>query len=109
MKSYEDKVQWFHDTCAQLCVEWNKGHMRMNVRREHLLSDSMEAVMSLSRKDMRKVWWFDFIGEAGIDAAREWFDLITKELFDPNLGLWQASGAKDQGRKMQINPASAGE
>ena len=41
----------------------------MNVRREFLLHDSMEAVMSPSRKDLRKVWRFEFIGESGIDAA----------------------------------------
>jgi len=107
MKSYEDKIQWFQDTCAQLCVEWNEGHMRMNVRREYLLSDSIEAVMSLSRKDLRKVWRFEFIGEAGIDAgglAREWFELVTEEVFDPDMGLWQTSHTNQM--CMQINPAS---
>lgn len=107
MKSYDDKIQWFQDTCAQLCVEWNEGHMRMNVRREYLLSDSMEAVMSLSRKDLRKVWRFEFIGEAGIDAgglAREWFELVTEEVFDPDMGLWQTSATNQM--CMQINPAS---
>lgn len=107
MKSYEDKIQWFQDTCAQLCVEWNEGHMRMNVRRDYLLSDSMEAVMSLSRKDLRKVWRFEFIGEAGIDAgglAREWFELVTEEVFDPDMGLWQTSATNQM--CMQINPAS---
>ena len=106
-KSYEDKIQWFQDTCAQLCVEWNEGHMRMNVRRDYLLSDSMEAVMSLSRKDLRKVWRFEFIGEAGIDAgglAREWFELVTEEVFDPDMGLWQTSASNQM--CMQINPAS---
>mmetsp|Transcript_7788 Transcript_7788/g.16923 ORF Transcript_7788/g.16923 Transcript_7788/m.16923 type:complete len:817 (-) Transcript_7788:317-2767(-) len=107
MKSYEDKIQWFQDTCAQLCVEWNEGHMRMNVRRDYLLSDSMEAVMSLTRKDLRKVWRFEFIGEAGIDAgglAREWFELVTNEVFDPDMGLWSNSTTNQM--CMQINPAS---
>ena len=105
--TFEDKAQWFQDTCAQLCVEWNEGHMRMNVRREYLLSDSMEAVMSLSRKDLRKVWRFEFIGEAGIDAgglAREWFQLVTEEIFDPDMGLWKSSATNQM--LMEINPAS---
>jgi hypothetical protein len=75
----------------------------MNVRREYLLSDSMEAVMSLSRKDLRKVWRFEFNGEGGIDTgglAREWFELVTEEVFDPNKGLWQTSATKE------IYPAS---
>ena len=105
--TFEDKAQWFQDTCAQLCVEWNEGHMRMNVRREYLLSDSMEAVMSLSRKDLRKVWRFEFIGEAGIDAgglAREWFQLVSEEIFDPDMGLWKSSATNQM--LMEINPAS---
>ena len=51
VKNFDEKAQ---DTCAQLCVEWNEGHMRMNVRRQFLLGDSVDAVMSLSRKDLRK-------------------------------------------------------
>jgi hypothetical protein len=107
MKSYDDKIQWFQDTCSQLCEDWNRGHMRINVRREFLLGDSIEAVMGLSRKELRKVWRFEFIGEAGIDAgglAREWFELVTNEVFDPAMGLWQTSTTNQM--CLQINPAS---
>jgi hypothetical protein len=107
VKNFDDKAAWFQDTCAQLCVEWNEGHMRMNVRRQYLLGDSVDAVMSLSRKDLRKLWRFEFIGEMGIDAgglAREWFELVTKEIFDPDMGLWQSSVTNQM--QMTINPAS---
>ncbi len=107
VKDFEEKAQWFQDTCAQLCVEWNEGHMRMNVRRQFLLGDSVDAVMSLSRKDLRKLWRFEFIGEMGIDAgglAREWFELVCKEMFDPDMGLWMSSTANQM--SMTINPAS---
>jgi len=107
VKAFEEKADWFQKTCAQLCVEWNEGHMRMNVRRQFLLGDSVDAVMSLSRKDLRKLWRFEFIGEAGIDAgglAREWFQLVTQEVFDPDMGLWQSSQVNQM--CMQINPAS---
>ena len=107
VKNFEDKAQWFQDKCALLCVEWNEGHMRMNVRRQLLLGDSVDAVMSLSRKDLRKLWRFEFIGEMGIDAgglAREWFQLVTEEIFDPDMGLWQSSETNQM--CMQINPAS---
>jgi hypothetical protein len=107
VKGFDDKAQWFQETCAQLCVEWNEGHMRMNVRRQYLLGDSVDAVMSLSRKDLRKLWRFEFIGEMGIDAgglAREWFQLVTSEIFDPDMGLWQSSAGNQM--CMQINEAS---
>jgi len=104
---YEEKSQWFQDTCKNLRVEWNEGHMRMIVRRDYLLNDSMAAVMSLSRKDLKKVWRFEFIGEMGIDAGgltREWFQLVTEEIFNPDNGLWQSSATNQM--SMQINPSS---
>jgi hypothetical protein len=108
VKTFEEKTTWFQEKCLHLGVEWNEGHMRMNVRREFLLEDSVDAVMSLSRRDLRKLWRFEFIGEAGIDAgglAREWFQLVTSEIFDPDMGLWQSSDANQM--MMVINPASS--
>jgi hypothetical protein len=108
VQNFEDKAKWFQDKCLKLCVDWNEGHMRINVRREYLLEDSVDAVMSLSRRDMRKLWRFEFIGEMGIDAgglAREWFQLVTSEIFDPDMGLWQSSDANQM--MMMINPASS--
>ena len=107
VKPFEEKAKWFQEKCMGLCVEWDQGHMRINVRREFLLEDSVDAVMSLARPDMRKLWRFEFIGEAGIDAgglAREWFQLVTTEIFDPNMGLWQMSESNQM--MMTINPAS---
>ena len=108
VKTFEEKTTWFQEKCLDLGVEWNEGHMRMNVRREYLLEDSVDAVMSLSRRDLRKLWRFEFIGEMGIDAgglAREWFQLVTSEIFDPDMGLWQSSEANQM--MMVINPASS--
>jgi hypothetical protein len=108
VKTFEEKTAWFQEKCLDLGVEWNEGHMRINVRREFLLEDSVDAVMSLSRRDLRKLWRFEFIGEMGIDAgglAREWFELVTKEVFDPDMGLWQSSEANQM--MMVINPASS--
>ena len=108
VKTFEEKTLWFQEKCLDLGVEWNEGHMRMNVRREYLLEDSVDAVMSLSRRDLRKLWRFEFIGEMGIDAgglAREWFQLVTSEIFDPDMGLWQSSEANQM--MMVINPASS--
>ena len=107
IKGFEEKADWFQRTCAQLRVPFEEGRIRIKVRREFLLDDSVDAVMSLSRKDLQKFWRFEFIGEAGIDAgglAREWFQLVTQELFDPDMGLWQSSHANQM--CMEINPAS---
>lgn len=108
VKGFEEKAVWFQEKCQKLRVEWSEGHMRINVRRNFLLEDSVDAVMSLNRKDLRKVWRFEFIGEMGIDAGgltREWFELVTQEIFDPDMGLWMSSETNQM--CMQINPASS--
>jgi hypothetical protein len=66
---FDEKVAWFQKTCKQLGTPWDQGHMRICVRREQLLADSIKAVMSLGREDMKKIWRFEFMNEAGIDAG----------------------------------------
>ena len=106
--SYDEKAEWFQEICRErLRVKWNDGHLRLLVRRKHLLHDSIEAVMSLSRTDLSKIWRFEFMGEVGIDAgglAREWFQLVTEEIFNPDMGLWLPSATNQMA--MRINPAS---
>ncbi|KAK1746957.1 HECT-type E3 ubiquitin-protein ligase [Skeletonema marinoi] len=83
-KKFEDKAEWFQMICRdRLRIEWNEGHMKIKIRRAHLLHDSIEAVMSLSPTDMRKIWRFEFLGEVAIDAGglqREWFQLVTEQV-----------------------------
>ena len=57
---------------------------------------------------MRKLWRFEFIGEDGLDAGglkREWFHLVTSEIFDPDMGFWLPSETNQM--CMAINPASS--
>lgn len=108
VKPYDEKVQWFNAMCIKLAVEWNKGHVRIHVRRQRMLSDSIDAVMSLNRRDLRKTWRFDFIQEEGLDAGgltREWFQLVSTQIFNPDLGLFVSSSANQM--NMEINPASS--
>jgi hypothetical protein len=88
-------------------IDWCEGHMRMNVRRSHLMEDSIHALKSLSRRDFRKTWRFHYLQESGLDAgglARDWFNEVTSILFDPNFGLWQSSESNQM--CMLINQAS---
>lgn len=107
-KSLDDKVEWFHkNVCEELYSPWEKGHVKIVVRRHALLEDSVSAIMALGRDDMRKRWRIEFAGEPGIEAGgltREWFQLVTEKLFDPDLGLWISSVNNQMA--MQINPAS---
>ncbi|KAL3774838.1 hypothetical protein ACHAW5_007959 [Stephanodiscus triporus] len=106
--SFDEKAAWFQEICRErLHAKWTDGHVRLIVRRWALLRDSMEAVMSLGRDDLRKYWRFEFMGEIGIDAgglAREWFQLVSEEIFNPDMGLWLPSASNQMA--MRINPAS---
>lgn len=93
-KTLDEKTKWFHNICQQLTLPWDDGHIKIVVRRHSLLQDSVDAVMSLGRDDMRKHWRVEFMGEPAIDAGgvtREWFQLVTQVLFDPDSGLWLSS------------------
>jgi len=106
-KKFQDKVVWFQDMCALLKVDWSAGHVKIQVRREHLLDDSIQAVMSLGRTNLRESWRLEFIGELGLDAGgliREWFQLVSEDIFNPDRGLWNSN----EGNQMcnQINAAA---
>ena len=107
-RSYEAKAAWFQDICNQrLRIQWAEGHIRINIRRDHLLHDSIEAVMSLGRDDLRKIWRFEFLGEIGIDAGgltKEFYELVTETIFDADTGLWLSNSTNQMA--MRINPAS---
>lgn len=106
-KSLEEKTTWFQGICSQLTATWEEGHVKIVVRRHSLLSDSVDAVMSLGREDLRKRWRVEFLGEPAIDAGgvtREWFQLVTEQIFDPDFGLWLSS--INNQTCMTINPAS---
>jgi hypothetical protein len=56
---------------------------------------------------MRKRWRIEFVGEPAIDSGgvmREWFQLVTEQIFNPDLGLWLSSINNQV--CMLINPAS---
>ena len=106
-KEFKAKVVWFQEMCKLLKMKWNLGHIRVQVRRDYLLLDSIKAVMSLGRKDLRKIWRFEFLGEEGVDAgglSREWFQIVSQELFNADRGLWLSNVGNQM--NMQINSAS---
>lgn len=106
-KSLEEKQTWFQNICTELTAPWESGRIKMVVRRDHLLSDSVRGVMSLSRADMRKRWRVEFYGEPAIDSGgvmREFFQLISEQMFNPDMGLWLPS--VNNQKCMRINPAS---
>ncbi|GMM30884.1 putative E3 ubiquitin-protein ligase [Martiniozyma asiatica (nom. inval.)] len=68
-------------------------HFNMRVRRSHITIDSLRKIQS-HPNDVKKSLKVEFVDEPGIDAGglkKEWFLLLTKELFDPSRGLFNFS------------------
>ena len=66
---------------------------------------SLSVRLTAFPQDLRKTWMIEFIGEPGLDAGglmKEWFELVTEELFNPDRGLWKNTS----GNQLQINPLS---
>jgi hypothetical protein len=107
-QSLDKKTAWFQNICSQLTPAWGDGYIHMVVRRDHLFLDSEKAIMSLGMDDMRKPWEMEFLDEEAVDrggVTREWFELVTGQLFDPNFGLWLSLPNNNQ-LHCNINPAS---
>jgi hypothetical protein len=107
-KPFTDKLVWFEESLSKLLlIPWEEGHVKLYLRRKHLLHDSVDAIMALSRTQLRQRWRLEFHKEPAVDAGgvtREWFQLITEQIFDPNFGLWMSS-ANNQACST-INPTS---
>ncbi|RYG52362.1 hypothetical protein EON67_01405, partial [archaeon] len=66
----------------------------LRVRRDNLLQDALQGIVSStsgSNTDMKKPLKVEFAGEEGIDAGgvrREFFSLISRQLFSPDFGMF---------------------
>lgn len=67
----------------------------IKVGRNNILEDSYRIISSVSRVEILKTkLWVEFEGEIGLDyggLAREWFFLLSKEMFNPYYGLFEYS------------------
>lgn len=82
---------------------------RLHIRRSHLLEDAFRRIMSANKKDLQRgrlaVIWDT---EEGLDyggPSREFFFLLSRELFNPYYGLFEYS-ANDT-YTVQVSPLSA--
>ncbi|XP_023716889.1 E3 ubiquitin-protein ligase Nedd-4 isoform X3 [Cryptotermes secundus] len=80
----------------------------IKVRRQSILEDSYRIISSVNRTELLKTkLWVEFEGEVGLDyggLAREWFFLLSKEMFNPYYGLFEYSAMDNY--TLQINPFS---
>lgn len=71
------------------------NRFEMKLHRNNIFEESYRRIMSLKRPDVLKArLWIEFESEKGLDyggVAREWFFLLSKEMFNPYYGLFEYS------------------
>lgn len=71
------------------------NRFEMKLHRNNIFEESYRRIMSLKRPDSLKArLWIEFESEKGLDyggVAREWFFLLSKEMFNPYYGLFEYS------------------
>ncbi|KAK9953686.1 hypothetical protein ABG768_017663 [Culter alburnus] len=108
-RDFEAKLRNFYRKLEAKGYGQGPGKIKLIVRREHLLEGTFNQVMAYSRKELqRNKLYITFVGEEGLDysgPSREFFFLLSQELFNPYYGLFEYS-ANDT-YMVQISPMSA--
>ncbi|XP_034562551.1 E3 ubiquitin-protein ligase HECW1 [Notolabrus celidotus] len=108
-RDFEAKLRNFYRKLEAKGYGQGPGKIKLLIRREHLLEGTFNQVMAYSRKELqRNKLYVTFLGEEGLDysgPSREFFFLLSQELFNPYYGLFEYS-ANDT-YTVQITPMSA--
>ncbi|XP_043916557.1 E3 ubiquitin-protein ligase HECW2 isoform X2 [Protopterus annectens] len=108
-RDFEAKLRNFYRKLETKGYGQGPGKLKLIIRRDHLLEDAFNQIMGYSRKDLqRSKLYVTFVGEEGLDysgPSREFFFLVSRELFNPYYGLFEYS-ANDT-YTVQISPMSA--
>uniref|UniRef100_A0A8C1KP14 HECT-type E3 ubiquitin transferase n=1 Tax=Cyprinus carpio TaxID=7962 RepID=A0A8C1KP14_CYPCA len=108
-RDFEAKLRNFYRKIETKGYGQGPGKVKLIIRRDHLLEDAFNQIMCYSRKDLqRSRLYVSFVGEEGLDysgPSREFFFLVSRELFNPYYGLFEYS-ANDT-YTVQISPMSA--
>uniref|UniRef100_A0A7N4V7C7 E3 ubiquitin-protein ligase NEDD4 n=1 Tax=Sarcophilus harrisii TaxID=9305 RepID=A0A7N4V7C7_SARHA len=105
-RDYKRKYEFFRKKMKKQNDIPNRFEMKL--RRNTVLEDSYRRIIAVKRADYLKArLWIEFDGEKGLDyggVAREWFFLLSKEMFNPYYGLFEYSATDNY--TLQINPNS---
>ncbi|XP_076349149.1 E3 ubiquitin-protein ligase HECW2-like isoform X1 [Tachypleus tridentatus] len=108
-RDFEAKLRNFYRKLESKGFGQGPSKLKLNIRRDHLLEDAFTKVIATSKKDLQKSrLYISFSGEEGLDyggPSREFFFLLSRELFNPYYGLFEYS-ANDT-YTVQVSPMSA--
>ncbi|KAL3866138.1 hypothetical protein ACJMK2_043467 [Sinanodonta woodiana] len=105
-RDYKRKYDYFRSKLRKPTNLPNK--IDIKVTRKNVFEDSYRIIMNVKKPELLKTrLWIEFDGEVGLDyggVAREWFYLLSKEMFNPYYGLFEYSATDNY--TLQINPLS---
>lgn len=104
---FENKRKYFF-TQLKKKSEQHSGRRSLNlqIRRHQVFEDSFNQLRMRPAEEMRSRLQVNFYGEEGVDAgglSREWYMILSREIFDPNYVLFTATA---DGATFQPNPLS---
>lgn len=87
-ETFPEKTEFFSQQLLKHHEELNHQHRRLPVHidRFNVFESTYRASRHFLQSDWAKLWEIFFEGEMGVDQGglrREWFDLVTKFIFDP--------------------------
>jgi len=91
---FENKRIFFrkrvHGLARQLS---HHARLELNIRRPHAFEDSFNQLRVVSKSQLRSPLKVKFSGEEGVDAggvSREWYQVMSREMFNPAISLFEA-------------------
>ncbi|KJE92552.1 Huwe1 protein [Capsaspora owczarzaki ATCC 30864] len=91
---FDNKRIFFRHKLTQLEKGKHYAPIRLQVRRERIFEDSLERLSRKSDTEMHGRLTVQFANEEGVDAGgvtREWFLILSRELFNANYALFKSS------------------
>ncbi|RUS88113.1 hypothetical protein EGW08_004166, partial [Elysia chlorotica] len=105
-RDYKRKYEYFRSKLRKPSGLPSK--IDIKVTRRNVFEDSFRMIMGVKNPDTLKTrLWIEFDKEVGLDyggVAREWFYLLSKEMFNPYYGLFEYSATDNY--TLQINALS---
>ncbi|XP_065221195.1 E3 ubiquitin-protein ligase HECW2 isoform X4 [Planococcus citri] len=107
-RDFEAKLRTFYRKLESKGYGQGPGKIRFVVKRDSLLQNAFNKIMSTSKRDLQKCKFHaHFENEEGLDyggPSREFFFLLSRELFNPYYGLFEYSAHDTY--TVQISPMS---
>ncbi|KAG4083630.1 HECT-domain-containing protein [Neocallimastix lanati (nom. inval.)] len=103
-RDYRRKLIYFR---SQARMKPTSGQLKIEINRDKLFEDAYRIIMSYTPNELKQKLQIKFIGEEGLDYGglkREFFFLLSHEMFNPDYSLFQYS--HENSYTLKINPQS---